>query len=218
MFVQKAGMHYSTTEEQDDTDWKYHFESTYYIRYNVKKALYALDRLEALAKEAEPDVFVCHVYLDLLLEACGMLRKWFTPVVDEKRMTANRRSQYKKNQNEYGYGDDSYPVMCNVYKIRNFVEHIDERDDRLIEGKTYHGTFNVIYAGMDTSMRDGLSDENKPQNNLLDLETMTYKAFEQTNDGPRIISVNLQDLGKELMRIHQKANQQWNRIELEQRL
>ena len=204
-----SGGYYVPTKEQFDNEGKYRFESTYYIRYNARRALYALGKLEEQVGEDSPDVFICHVYLDLLLDASGMVRKRF---ITEGNLSDERYQQYTNNRKEYEFSDDTFPVLAAIHKMRDSMEHIDERDDRLIEGDSFYGTFNVVHADMDQEMVDGLMDTSKSQNNLLDIDGMTYTTF--VRKGGKLVrdSTSRIELKAELTRILERAERIWSYV------
>ena len=140
---------------------EYHFENAYYIRYNIDKALYALNMISSYSHESEPSCFLCHTNVDLLFEACGLIHNRFC---EKERMSEAHRQQIRNNVFEYGFDKDSYPLLSEK-DYRNFIEHIDERGRFLIREDVFHGTFNVVYAGMDEDLRQGLTNPDKQQNN-----------------------------------------------------
>lgn len=214
MYDPKSGGYYYPTQEQFDNEDKYRFESTYYIRYNAKRALYAMSKLKDQANEENPDVFICHVYLDMLLEASGAVRRRFCTDGD---LSNERLQQYLNNCKEYEYDDSAFPVLCRIYTVRNSVEHIDERDDRLIENDSFYGTFNAIHSCMEQEMVDGLTDSSKPQNNLLDIDSMTFTTFVRKG-GKHLAreSISLTKLEQELTRIHERAELIWSYITMDE--
>lgn len=210
MYDPNSGAYYFLANERFANEGKYRFESTYYIRYNAKKALYAFEMLQKQATAASPDIFLCHIYLDLLLDASGMLRRWFND--SDRRLSDERKQQTQINRTEYEYDENAYPALSSIHKVRNFAEHINEKDDQLIGDSLYNGTFNVIYEDMDPTIRAGLNDSSKPQNNVLDLESMVYIALIRENGNAVEKRVNLRSLEDEIRRIHERAELIWTHL------
>lgn len=135
-------------------DWREHFETTYYLKYNIEKALYSLDKI--LISKIDYSVFsnrctYYHFYIDNLVSAIGHIGKRFTynmrDSIDDNRVD--------RNKFEYNYetnGVCNYPNLINK-KIRDFMEHIDEKDEYLIKVRMYYGAFNVIYKGMNQQIK-----------------------------------------------------------------
>ena len=180
-----------------------HFETTYYLKYNIEKALYSLDKI--LMKKIDYSEFTnrCayyHFYIDSLFNAVGHIRRRFY----NENICQDR---IERNRSEYNYcaisTDGSkicnYPVIGND-KVRNFVEHIDEKDEVLIDKGLYNGTFNVIYNGMNLKTKKELQNDERKQNNLLNLITKEYKVLNIDTKTKEVheYRINLMDLKKEL--------------------
>lgn len=190
----------------------YRFAHNYYIKFNAEKALFALEQLDQLASSAQPDCTRCHIYSDLLLDGCGMVRKFF--VAGNKNVSDEHEKQVAENRYVYEYDESKYPAISSC-KFRNFVEHIEERINCLIARGSFFGTFNVIYPGMDDGLRRGLSDVNRQQNNTLDLESMTYRIVDRP--GEPVCELNLNKLRQELVLILERTNIVWNEYEKKSR-
>lgn len=186
----------------------YRFAHNYYIKFNAEKALFALDQLDQLATSAQPDCTRCHIYSDLLLDGCGMVRKFF--VTGNKNVRDEHEEQVTENRYVYEYDEGKYPAISSC-EFRNFIEHIEERTDRLIAGDSFFGTFNVIYPGMDDELRRDLTDIDRLQNNTLDLESMTYRIVDRP--GEPACELDLNELRQELCLILKRADIVWSEFE-----
>ena len=74
--------------------------------------------------------------------------------------------QGKNNCVKYEFYKENYPLL-NDKSFGNFIKHIDERDEILIENKNQHGTFYLVYEGMDNKIKNDLLSKEKHRNNLL---------------------------------------------------
>lgn len=166
---------YSFGVDNFTNEGMYQKESAYYIKYNSKKALYALSKIfnGDDIENVEEKCFYYHVYIDLLFEAVGMIINRFKI----SNQTGNRALQVDNNCKQYNFKKDEYPLLYDK-SFRNFIEHIDERDEFLIDNNIYYGTFNLIYPKMDSKIKEGLLDSKKDQNNLLNIEKMTYTILD----------------------------------------
>ena len=196
MYDPKTGIWFSISKE----DWREHFEVTYYIKYNVNKALFSLDKI--LAKKVDYSGFASrseyyHFYTDSLLSAITHINRRFN------NNKANDET-IKRNRKEYDYIDNN-TNKCNYQSlgsrtIRNFIEHIDENDEKLINLGIYNGTFNVIYNGMNLKVKkDLLSDKNK-QNNLLNLIKKEYKIM-RIKEGGETLLENIKEYTINLLKV-----------------
>ena len=106
---------------------------------------------------------------------------------------------------------ENYPLLHDK-SFRNFIEHIDEKGHMLIEKHKYWGTFNLIYPNMKEKVRNDLLDSHKPQNNLLNIENMTYTIldYDKKTDSIKTKIINILELEKELQQIQKISSRIWS--------
>lgn len=94
------------------------------------------------------------------------------------------------------------PIIGNN-EIRNFIEHIDEKDEMLMKMGLYNGSFNVIDNGMNQQTKKDLLNSEKKQNNLLNLLSMEYKILTVNNKNNVVkeCTLDLIELNNELKRL-----------------
>lgn len=206
---------YSWSKEKFKGEKIYSKESVYYLRYNSQKALYAMNQLmKEYSGTLQEKCFYYHVYLDLLFEAVGMIINRFKP----HRKQGNIFLQSKNNCEEYGYNQANYPLL-NDKSFRNFIEHIDERAEFLIDSGKFFGTFNVIFEGMDINIEKELLNDNKKQNNLLNLKNKTYTILdvEKNQNVYNVVEKNIDliKLKDEIKRINEISNMIYKLILIE---
>lgn len=193
----------------------YKFETTYYIRYNSSKALFAISKLFGPFKgNLEERCFYYHVYLDLLFESVGQLINRFNPIKKhDSNIWNNIENQAKNTRKEYGYDIGAYKLLKDK-DFRNFIEHIDEKDEVLVNENKFFGTFNLIYPHMNKKSKEELLDDKKPQNNLLNLIDKTYTIYfvNNRNNKKGIKTINLKELKQEIENINMISNRIWNYI------
>lgn len=167
-------------EENGKNNSLEHFETTYYLKYNIERALYSLEKI--LKSEIDCDGFsnrcvYYHFYIDNLLNSVGHIRRrFFNNNVTLAKIERNRKEYDYNSIDEYGVMTCKYPII-NGNEIRNFVEHIDEKDEILMNMGLYNGCFNVIYEGMDEQLKKALLSNERRQNNLLNLLTKEYSIL-----------------------------------------
>lgn len=167
-------------EENGKNNSLEHFETTYYLKYNIERALYSLEKI--LKSEIDCDGFsnrcvYYHFYIDNLLNSVGHIRRrFFNNNVTLAKIERNRKEYDYNSIDEYGVMTCKYPII-NGNEIRNFVEHIDEKDEILMNMGLYNGCFNVIYEGMDEQLKKSLLSNERRQNNLLNLLTKEYSIL-----------------------------------------
>ena len=141
------------------------------------------------------------------MDAIGQIRNRFSfNDIDHERI--------KRNIEEYNFGiinSKKEYIKVNYKQInkktRNFVMHVDKKDECLIKDKIYYGTFNVIYKGMNLNTKKDLLNPLKKQNNLLNLINKTYTVYshyDKTNSGKnkyRDYEINLLELKKDLLKL-----------------
>ena len=99
--------------------------------------------------------------------------------------------------NEQGKEIYNYPIIGDN-SIRNFIEHIDEKDEKLMDIGMYYGSFNVIYKGMNQQTKINLLNDKNKQNNLLNLLTKEYKILTVQDKNIKEYKLDLVGLKKEL--------------------
>lgn len=203
------------TWTQDGTDdFKEHFETTYYLKYNIEKAMYSLDKImksKINYSEFSNRCTYYHFYIDNLLNSIGHIRRRFYN-------TAIKAERIERNKKEYGYNltdNDgnkvcNYPIIANN-EIRNFIEHIDEKDEKLMELGIYYGSFNVIYKGMNNKIKTDLLNNKRKQNNLLNLISKEYKilTIDQETNSIKEYKLHLVELKKELEKLKNTNETIW---------
>lgn len=179
-----------------------HFETTYYLKYNIEKALYSLSKI--MESEINYSEFsnICvyyHFYIDNVLNAIGHIRRRFYNNADSERIERNRKEYNYNSTDKEGNLTLNYPIIGSN-TIRNFIEHIDEKDEKLMKNKLYNGCFNVIYEGMNKEMKEELLNNEKKQNNLLNVLTKEYNILNIEKDTGDIkeYKLNLVELKREL--------------------
>ena len=208
MYDSKTGI-YMHTINTFKNEGLYKNESAYYLKYNSAKGIYAIEKLfEIFEGNTQEKCFYYHMYLDLLFQSVGMIINRFKP----HKRSGNLFEQAKSNRIEYDYNKNNYPLLNNK-SFRNFIEHIDERDEKLIDNNMYNGTFNLIYPNMDIKTKKELLNSVKPHNNLLNLEDMTYTILDSDNkDVPNIEKkiININELKEELIKINKISTTIWD--------
>lgn len=208
MYDPKSGI-YMHSIETFHNEGLYKQESAYYLKYNSAKGIYAIEKISKDFKgNVQEKCFYYHMYLDLLFQSVGMIINRFKP----HKKSGNLFEQSKSNRIEYDFNKNNYPLL-NDKSFRNFIEHIDERDEKLIDNKMYNGTFNLIYPNMDIKIKKGLLNVERPQNNLLNLEDMTYTILDSNNTANSSIEkkiININELKTELIQINTISTSIWD--------
>ena len=189
----------------------YHLDNTYYIRYHSQKALYAINKIKEKKdlSDLEKASFYYHIHVDMLFNAIGMINDRF--VLKEKKYGEEFKNNIIRNQREYEFNDNNYPLLSDK-SFRNFIEHIDERGEKLIKYKKYYGTFNFVHPDMDTNLIDGLLNISKPQNNLLNLLDYSYNIIDIVDNKPVEKKISILELEKEIRIINFHSNKIWSYI------
>lgn len=190
----------------DKDNFKEHFETTYYLKYNIEKALYSLNKiLESKIdyREFSSRCLYYHFYIDNVLNAIGHIRRrFFNNNTNAERIERNKKEYNYISINAKGKRICNYPIISNN-EVRNFIEHIDERDEDLIVEGIYNGSFNVIYKGMNQQVKKELLDTKMKQNNLLNLLTKEYMiiTIDKNTKNLKEHRLNLIELKKELEKL-----------------
>lgn len=198
--------------ENAKEDFKEHFETTYYLKYNIEKAIYSLEKImkpKIDFSEFSNRCVYYHFYIDNLLNAIEHIRRrFFNNNANQERIERNKKEYnytlISKQRNEIC----NYPIIGDN-KIRNFIEHIDERDEKLMNIGMYYGGFNVIYKGMNRQLKIDLLNNEKQQNNLLNLLTKEYNILTIEKGIVKDYKLNLVELKKELKELKKINDRIW---------
>lgn len=189
-----------------DTGQKvYEFETAYYLKYNLEKAKYALEKIYSTDVDFQKYSNQCiyyHIYIDLLMEAIGQIRNRFI----QKRKGGKYNEIRKNNCKSYDFNETNYPILFEE-EFRNFVTHIDERNIDFIKNNNGVGGFNVIFYDTSKYERDAYLNF-KSQNNTLDLVNKIYYIY--SNKKEKTIYLELELLKKELKKLEEINNIIWS--------
>ncbi|MBE5820079.1 MAG: hypothetical protein E7310_04645 [Clostridiales bacterium] len=199
--------------ENANDDFNEHFETTYYLKYNIEKAIYSLDKIMKRKIDYSEFSNRCvyyHFYIDNLLNSLGHIRRrFFNNNVEQERIERNRKEYNYILINEHGKSICNYPIIGDN-NIRNFIEHIDEKDEVLMNIGIYYGSFNVIYKGMNQRLKIELLNNEKKQNNLLNLLTKEYKILTVEDGIVKEYKLNLIELEQELKELKKINDKIWS--------
>jgi len=199
--------------ENAKEDFTEHFETTYYLKYNLEKAIYSLEKImkeKIDFSEFSNRCVYYHFYVDNLLNAIGHIRRrFFNNNANQERIERNKKEYNYILINEQGKEIYNYPIIGDN-SIRNFIEHIDEKDEKLMDIGMYYGSFNVIYKGMNQQMKINLLNDKNKQNNLLNLLTKEYKILTVQDEKVKEYKLNLIELKKELEKMKLINDKIWN--------
>lgn len=185
----------------------YEFETAYYLKYNLEKAYYAIEKIYSKNinfQEYSNKCVYYHIYIDLLMEAIGQIRSRFNKGAKNKEYNEIR----KNNCKSYDFSRANFPILYEK-EFRNFVTHIDERNiDFILENKGVGG-FNVIFEDTTESEKEAYLDF-KLQNNTLDLVNKIYYIYSKKKN--KMINLKLDLLRKELKKLEEINNIIWSYI------
>ena len=206
MYDSKSGAFFYIASN-DNNDYIYHWDNTYYIRYNSKKALFALEKLYADidVTDSWAAAFYYHIYLDMLFNAVGLINDRF---IIKKEMSKELKDNITRNRKEYDFNSETYYWLSDK-SFRNFIEHINSRCDKLIKNGKYHGAFNFIHPNIKQKVQEALASNEKMQNNLLNLINKTYVILDTTDGSITRKVIPLDKLKQELESINERSNVIW---------
>lgn len=199
--------------EDGKEDFKEHFETTYYLKYNIEKAIYSLEKIMKSKIDFSEFSNRCvyyHFYVDNLLNAMVHIkRRFFNKNANQERIERNKKEYNYILIDKQGKEICNYPIIGDN-NIRNVIEHIDERDEELMGIGRYYGSFNVIYKGMNRQLKIDLLNNKKQQNNLLNLLTKEYKILKIEKGIVKEYKLNLVELKKELKKLKKINDRIWS--------
>lgn len=204
-----------TWTENTKDDFTEHFETTYYLKYNIEKALYSLSKIMKSKIDYSEFSNRCvyyHFYIDNVLNSIGHIRRrFFNNNANSDRIERNKKEYDYTSIDNNGNLICNYPIIDNN-EIRNFIEHIDEKDEILMKRKLYNGSFNVIYKEMNPKTKEELLNSKKMQNNLINLLSKEYKilAVDNKSNVVKECKLDLIELKKELEKLKKINDTIWS--------
>lgn len=200
------GVYYEPTSKNEKL---YEFENCYYLCYHTTAAIASIKYLMDGDPEKAPfstTTQYYHYHTDHLLFAMGQIHTRFFP----KRDMHNKKNDKIRESNRlnYQFNKDSYPILCEK-SYRNALEHLEERNWDTIRKFDKCNGFNVIddkYTAEDL----GFSEYNLSFSYTLDLAKHAIIIKKRSKP----ISLSLDDLLEELLRLNAIVHSHWTYLTL----
>lgn len=187
----------------------YDFNYAYNVKYQVERALKAIDKIENTTEEIKEYSNKCvyyHIYSDQLLDAASII---------EKRFRCNKNSNIEKHvkiqRTSFEFKPEAYPNILVCRDIRNAVEHNDEVSIKHIQTINGADGFNVIFDEHDELTAKKFR-ESKYLVYLLDLKQHTITASRFINRERKTYLVNIIKLKDELLKLSDRTNKVWESV------
>ena len=197
-------------EVADDLYGLYQFDNIYYIKYYCKKALFAIEKMyeDININNISEAAFYYHVYIDMLCDAVGLINDRF---IEKKHCSDELKESIKINRKNYSFSEEKYKLLSDK-DFRNFIEHINERSNKLIKNRKYYGTFNFVHSKMGKETIANILDDKKKQNNVLNLIDKTYRIVyvEKNTNKIETKEISIDELKKELISIYKISEKIWD--------
>ena len=181
----------------DCGDQAYEAETTYYLDFQIKSALFSLHKLED-HKTIDDSGFgtiaqYYHYYTDHLLFSLGQISERFriaSNVPDNEKEYYERR---KTNRLNYQFDEKNFPLLSNK-NFRNTVEHIDEHNIDVINNCKAVGGFNYIDESTPQELANKLLMKRQNHIYTVDLSGMKLYITRKGNE----LTLDLKQLKNEL--------------------
>lgn len=143
-------------------------ESAYYLDFQLQSVLNCLHYLctKGIGGEWGNKCEYYHFYTDHLLFSMGQISNRF--IINDKTDNASMKALKQTNQKNYVFSSVQYPILADK-RARNAIEHIDERNHKIIMEKKGVGGFCVIDDETDTELANKLRNKKETQPYILDL-------------------------------------------------
>ena len=175
----------------------YETETTYYLDFQIKSALFSLHKLEDHktidCSGFEKTAQYYHYFTDHLLYSLGQISERFRI----KRDPPNKEKEYyerrKTNRLNYQFDEKCFPLLSNK-DFRNTVEHIDEHNIDVIINYKGVGGFNYIDESISEELANKLLMQKQSHIYTLDLRAMKLYITRKGNE----LTLDLKQLKNEL--------------------
>lgn len=176
----------------------YEAESAYYLEFQIKSALYSMERIyKGFDGGFDSKYQYYHYYTDHLLFSLGQICNRF--VIDEKDqgITLERK---QANRNNFEFTEEKYPILSDK-RGRNTIEHIDEHDQKIIEKENGVGGFNLIDSETSADLIETFRSKRKTHIYTLDLINGTLLISRKEKK----IDISLDEIKKELLALYARV-------------
>lgn len=176
----------------ESTDTAYETECTYYLNFHIVSAIASIEKLREYcpAPVWENRCQYFHYYTDHLLFSLGQIANRLVITDNDKGLSLERK---KCNRGNYLFSEEHYPILSDK-RARNMMEHIDERNQKIIKDQSGVGGFNVIEADTPPELAERLRTRTDLQPYTLDWVNFGLIVRDKSDD----IFIDLDQLMEEL--------------------
>lgn len=174
----------------------YEAESLYYLNYYIISALICISKIDncELIDGFENEIQYYHFYTDHLLFSIGQISSRF--IINEKTDSKLLKERKTINRQNFMFLEKDFPIISDR-KPRNVVEHIGEKNIKIIEKKYGVAGFNVINSTISEELANALRKHTFIYNYTLDLICREIIIVEKDE----IIKTDIDELKAELLKL-----------------
>lgn len=183
-----------------NSETPYEAESCYYLDFQIRSALFSIDRLLSESKEQKQFKNKCqyyHYYTDHLIYTLGQISARFVITSKDKGINLERK---QANIQNFSFSSDSYPILSDR-DARNTIEHIDEHNQKIIKESKGVGGFNLIDSDTSEELVEFFRTNRSTHPYTLDLLTHKILVVRKGKN----VEINLDNLKAELLLLKEKV-------------
>ncbi|MBQ0014338.1 MAG: hypothetical protein KBS82_03345 [Oscillospiraceae bacterium] len=182
----------------ENSDKPYELETVYYLNFHILSALFSIERLYSFETNEiwNNKVQYYHYYADHLLFCVGQIANRFVDGNSKKSLLERKRI----NRGNFNFTDEKYPILSNK-SARNVIEHIDERNQKIIANKQGVGGFNIIDDATSLELTKTLRERTDSHPYTLDLIKKELLIRDNESD----LVINIDYLKQELELLHKSV-------------
>lgn len=189
--------------DPDDPNWfgkASGFEAAYYLDFQIASALNCLQRFQNsnIGNEWRNKYEYYHFYSDHLLFSMGQIATRF---LESNKDSPKIKTRKKINCQKFCFSKSDYPILSEK-RVRNVIEHIDERNQKIILEKKAVGGFCLIDDETDFKLANTILNQKETQPYILDLVNNEILVRCNTED----LVVDLEALKNELIALRNSVN------------
>lgn len=184
----------------ESDDKAYEYESTYYLRFQIKSALACLAHFDSYSDSCDWDnrCEYYHFYADHLLYSMGQISNRFVHCNGDTTIDTERTT---RNCSNYFFSEKDYPILSKKL-ARNTIEHLEQYNNLIIANSRAVGGFNVIDDETDPSVVDTLRNRRDAHPYTLDLLRKELLIRKKKDD----LTISLESLREELLTLKENVD------------
>lgn len=194
-------------------DYSYELETTYQLKYYISSALISIDCIleleDAMVNRFENKIRYYRYYVDNLFYFLGLINDRFVYKRNrnEDELNHEKENRVSLNKSNYQFEESKFVILSNKIP-RNIIEHLDERNVKMIMDRNGVGGFNVLFKDSNNKMNESIRTNRMMYPYTLDLvnnKVLFYDAQAKCDDMKKF-EIDVLEIQDELKRLEKNVD------------